>query len=279
MGRLMSANFLRLFRSIIFWICLAVMLCFGIIIAVNFIQSNPWCREQISWETLYVSVRNVPWLSIILALFISLWVGVEYSDKTIRNKIAVGHSKRNIYFVNWLVCTVASVLLFLVYFLTVALPIAPWGKLMKYNRNIIASFAKRATLDLFAVIALASVFVFIAMLMKNRILGLAVTIMTAFLLLFVADSMCIALTEPEYLTIVNSISGEDVQKLNPDYISGIKRGLLQIITDVQPLGQMQQVVINTVGGVKGLLLPLYSCIITLLTLGGGMFLIGKKDLE
>ncbi len=279
MSKLVSANFSRVFRNKFFWICLVVVLGFGTFIAVNFMLNNPWCREQISYETLYTCVRNVPWLSFVLALFISLWVGVEYSGKTIRNKIAAGHSKWKIYFANWLVCIVVSALLYLVLFLTVALPIAPWGNVVKYNGNIVPAFLKRATIDLFAVVALASVFVFITMLMKNRMLGVVVTMMTAILLMFVAEVMVFALTEPEYLKVMDTLSGEAVRKLNPDYVGGVKRGLLQFVTNIQPIGQMLQVNLTTVGGVKGCLLPVYSCLVSIVSLFGGAYLFGKKDLE
>ena len=52
---------------------------------------------------------------VVLSAFCSLFVGAEYSDGTIRNKIAVGHSRAAVYLANLVTCSAAGVLICLGY--------------------------------------------------------------------------------------------------------------------------------------------------------------------
>ena len=54
-------------------------------------------------------------MGLVAAVFISLFVGSEYSDGTIRNKLVVGHSRMRIYLANLIVCSIACVLISLAY--------------------------------------------------------------------------------------------------------------------------------------------------------------------
>ena len=47
-------------------------------------------------------------IGIIIAIFTGLFLGVEYSDGAIRNKITIGHKRINIYLSNLIVVTATS---------------------------------------------------------------------------------------------------------------------------------------------------------------------------
>ncbi len=244
MRKLVSANFSRLFRNKFFWICLALVIGIAVFVAVDFRMSHSWAPEQISHETKEVCFKYTPVLAAIVALFVSLFIGEEYSNKTIRNKIASGYSKGKIYGANWLVCTVVGAVFYLAFFLIIALPIAPWKGLVKYNGYIVAEFIRNAIVSLFAVLAVVSIVVFIAMLVKNRMMGV-VAVLVCMLLLFVAAEFMFE----------------------------------GIFMDVQPFGQMLQVKYERVKDIKEILLPLYSLLMMALLSFGGAYLFGKKDLE
>ncbi len=282
MSKLVSANFSRLFRNKFFWIGLALVVGIAAFIAIDFRLSYSWSPQYFSNETIVTCFKYTPILAGIVALFGCLFIGEEYSNKTIRNKIASGYSKARVYGANWLVCAVTGILFYVVFFLTIALPIAPWAQLMKYNGYIITRILKRATVNMFAVLAIVSVSVFIAMLMKNRIVGIVVTLI-CMLVLFVAAEIMVDGIKEKTIMVTDSESGLVVEQANPDYEPGAKQAVIQMIMDVQPFGQILQAKIGRLGwakeGAQAILLPIYSCLVSLLFSLGGAYLFGKRDLE
>lgn len=282
MSKLVSANFSRLFRNKFFWICLVLVVGVAVAVAIDFRMSYPWSPQYFSNETAVVCFKYTPVLAGIVALFVCLFIGEEYSNKTIRNKIASGYSKAKVYGANWLVCAVTGVLFYVVFFLTIALPIAPWAQLMKYNGYIITRFFKRATVNLFAVLAIVSISVFIAMLVKNRIVGIVVTLV-CMLVLFVAAEIMVDGTVEKTIMVTNRESGLVVEQANPDYEPSVKQAVIQTIMDVQPFGQILQAKTGRLGwteeGAPAIILPVYSCLMSVLFSFGGAYLFGKRDLE
>lgn len=283
MSKLVSANFSRLFRNKFFWIGLALVVGMAAFIAIDFRLSYPWCAKQFGHETATTIFKYVPVLAGIVALFASLFVGEEYSSKAIRNKIASGYSKTKIYGANWLVCVVAGILFYVVFFLIIALPIAPWAPLMKYNGYIIARILKRAVVNLFAILAIVSICVFIAMLVKNRIVGVVATVVCMFVLFVAAELMYEGISEPKLIEVTDAETGKIVNLENPDYENSVKRCVFQVIMDTQPFGQILQVKMQRIGGtadgIKPILLPVYSCLVSLFFSFSGAYLFKKRDLE
>ncbi len=93
MNRLMCANMSRLLRDRFFWICLAFM---GLIV--------PLCNGIFGNFFYALSATAIP------AAFCPLFLGAEYSDGTMRNKIAMGFSRFSVYLSDFTVCAVAGVL-------------------------------------------------------------------------------------------------------------------------------------------------------------------------
>ena len=93
MNRLLWANASRLIQDRIFWLCMGFM---GLVLPVfNGIFGN-------FFYTLSAAV--VP------AAFCPLFLGAEYSDGTMRSKIAVGHSRWSVYLADLTICAVAGLL-------------------------------------------------------------------------------------------------------------------------------------------------------------------------
>ena len=276
MSKLVSANFSRLFRNKFFWICLALVIGVAVFFAVDFRTSYRWSPDLFRHQTGEACVKYAPALAGIVALFVSLFVGEEYSNKTIRNKLSSGYSKGKVYAANWLVCTVVGSLFYWLFFLVVALPIAPWKGLVKENGNIVASILRSAEVNFFAVLSVVSIAVFISMLMKNRIMGVVVTVVCMLLLFLVAEFMMEGIRQ-EF--IWKSVEGRMMQLRNPEYTGGVRDITLQTIMNVQPFGQMIQVARGFAEDIREFMLPVYSCLVTAIFGLGGMYLFGKKDLE
>lgn len=279
MSKLISANFSRLIRNKFFWIGLALIVGIAAFIAIDFVQAHPMCRETISHETKEVCFKYTPVIAAIVALFAGLFVGEEYSNKTIRNKIASGYSKKEIYRANWLVCTVVGGLFYLVFFLMIALPIAPWKELVKYHTNVVAEFMRSALVNMFAILSLVSVVVFVAMFVKNRIIGVVATLGCVLLLFLASELMFEGIRTQPFKTVLNEENGMAMELVNPEYKGGIVRGMIQTVMDVQPFGQILQVNMGRAVDIKAIVLPIYSGIMIALFYFGGAYLFGKRDLE
>ncbi len=279
MSKLVSANFSRLIRNKFFWLGLALIVGIAAFVSVDFVQSHPWAGEKISFETKDVCFKYTPIVAGIAALFAGLFVGEEYSNKTIRNKIASGYSKSEIYRANWLICTAVGSLYYLTFFLIIALPIAPWKELAKYNANIVADFMRRALVNLFAILSLVSVVVFIAMFVKNRIIGVVAALGCVLLLFLASELMFEGIRAQQFKTVLDEETGMAMELVNPEYKNDLKRRIFQFVMDVQPFGQILQVKAGRAVDIKGIVLPIYSCLMMALFGFGGAHLFVKRDLE
>ena len=105
MRKLLSANFSRLWKSKLFPLALltaAVMS--GLILFVNQFNSAS-----------SIKYMDFPFFSqfiynpVILAAFITLFLGTEYSDGILRNKLSIGHSRGSVYAANLCASVILSV--------------------------------------------------------------------------------------------------------------------------------------------------------------------------
>lgn len=111
---LLKANFSRLWRSASFWVAVAVMA--GVSVVELCVMLN--ARRQgipVPLENRYAIFALMS--GVVLSAFCSLFIGAEYSDGAIRNKISVGHSRAAVYLANLTVCAAAGVLACLAYIL------------------------------------------------------------------------------------------------------------------------------------------------------------------
>lgn len=104
MSRLIISSLTRLFQRVIFWICFIGMFLYGVFMAF---ATTPENVLSFSFESCFFGFAPV--MGLVSAIFISLFVGSEYSDGTMRNKVAVGHTRFSIYLSNFIACSIASI--------------------------------------------------------------------------------------------------------------------------------------------------------------------------
>lgn len=68
-----------------------------------------------SWNTYFFNVLLA--IGIVMAMFVSFFLGTEYGDGAIRNKLMVGHKRRDIYLVNFAACLLAGFIMCTTYYL------------------------------------------------------------------------------------------------------------------------------------------------------------------
>ena len=237
MRKLLSANFSRLKRDKIFWICLATML----ILSVALILDT--CRKEAAYLSDYELIIEfyyydlAPVIGLFIAVFTSLFMGTEYSDGTVRNKIIVGHTRTNIYLANFVVCLIAS-MAFTAAWLIGGLSGMPYLGTWKFK---VQSFVLYMLIAIFFTVALTSIMVLISTVSTNKAITAVSTILIFLVLLLTASWIYNRLGEPEtisgmMMTVDGTIEISDPEP-NPLYISGAARTVYAWLLNILPTGQ------------------------------------------
>ena len=115
MTKLLHAEFSRLWKNKIFWLALLVMV--GVpLYAVGVRYHDLQVAPEYAWETAdgLWFIGGI-YLAVVLSVFISLFIGTDINDGTIRNKLTVGHTRNEIYLSNLITCTCVSLFYHIIY--------------------------------------------------------------------------------------------------------------------------------------------------------------------
>lgn len=211
MSRLLSAGFARLMKNRIFHIALFFMI--GLVIfevALSIYDSRSRTDVVIAPIDVYLH-EDMLFLGFIAAIFIGLFIGVEYSDGTIRNKLMVGHTRAAVYASNLIVCVSAGIILHLVYLITL------FGASLIFFREYFSSFLpgfldllRLQGIDCLIIVAYSSIFCLNSMTISSKASGVVVSIIIALVLLFGGIYVRMA---------VNAYYDEEVLAMAEDMIS------------------------------------------------------------
>lgn len=274
MRNLLHANFFRLWRSAAFWGMLAVMAAVSL---VELALTAGAVRQGVP-----VPLENrygifVLMSGVVLAAFCSLYIGAEYSDGTVRNKLAVGHSRTAVYLANLTACAAAGVLACLAYILpmlalgipmmgtfTIALPSVLWFTLCGFIMTW----------------ALCALFTMIAMLNQNKAVVAIICIFLAYFLLFLGIYMNARLSEAAMIPAREYVENGRIMVQeampNPGYVRGVKRKLFEVL---YTLPGCQAVALLAEMEGYPVRLPLVSLLAAVLSTGAGAAVFRKKDLK
>lgn len=274
MTKVISANFMRLKKDKVFWIGLVFMFAAGIFFPVTRYMDMKQTGTINPIDNAFLGCTL--FIGIIMAVFCSLFIGTEYSDGTIRNKVIVGKNRNSVYSANFVTCAVVSLIMCLAFFvpyLCIGIPLL--GFFIMTTKAIILYVLTAFLLA----IAFSSIYTLISMLNHNKAITAVICILSAFLLLFVGGQLNKMLNEPEMnMSMVMSENGQEYKEIpNPHYLNEGKRKIVQFAYDFIPGGQVIQCMSLEAANLP--LLPFYSLIITLLTTGTGLLCFKKKDLK
>ena len=284
MSRLIISSLTRLFQRVIFWICFIGMFLYGVFMAF---ATTPENALSFSFESCFFGFAPV--MGLVSAIFISLFIGSEYSDGTMRNKVAVGHTRFSIYLSNFIACSIANIFFCLAYILAVMVigNMHSGTFLSAHNRIaylIICAFG--------AVIAFTSIMTFLAMLNRNKAANVVVSMLLAITMLASGSFIYQRLCEPEmydrYISVDSNGVPTDVDRVpNPQYVRGTEREVLELLNNFLPSGQTIQLadMFNSEGEDTSHDFshteqwPFYSLGITILTTAIGIGLYRRKEIK
>lgn len=274
MRKLLGANFVRMKRDKVFLGGCIFLSLFCVLVCVMQYRNMKQIDAQFFLDNFVFGSFQM--IGVILAVFISLFVGTEYSDGTIRNKIIVGRSRTGIYLANTIVCSFGAVVMILFsMFFTMIVGIPLFG----FFKSALSRLLLLAVAYLMAVVAYASVYNLISMLIPNKAYAAVINVLLAFVLLFLAIYLYQCLIAPDMINQMELINGEASysQVPNPSYLTGTKREIYQFFLDFFPSGQAMQVA--SLEAAHPVWMIVYSVIITVVTNAAGVFFFRRKDLK
>lgn len=278
MSKLLSANIMRLWKEKVFWIVIAIVFALGAIIPISIKISEIRLGVYNSIDPVFGQFAI--FIGVVLAIFCSFFVGKEYSDGTIRNKIICGKKRADIYLVNFLTCAMVGLMLCIAFFLPyLGIGIPLLGSFHMEKEIVFWLFLTVIALS----IAFASIYNLIAMLSTSKAVTASVCILLTFFFLYIGFQLKGMLNQPEIIDGTaydeNGIAYQEVEDFpNPEYLQGWERQVVRFSCNLIPGGQVAQCVgRGTFGDLPQL--PIYSLGVILVTTGIGVFVFGKKDLK
>lgn len=276
MSKLLSANFLRLRHSRLFWAGMILMFVFGLLPVLSLYNMHVRYGYDTVLDSTLFSYAIL--IGLVTAIFTSLFVGTDYSDGTIRNKLIVGHTRIAIYLAN-LVTTGVAALLFclscLVSTLALGLPLlgAPVAGLQTLCPLLFGS--------LLLALAFAAIYTMVGMVCSNKA-AVAVICLVALMLLMIGSSWVVAmLTEPEFYENYALTGDGEIEVIenvrNPRYPTGVWRDVLEFLNDFLPTGQSMQY--SQMQVAHPWLMALWSFLIALGATLAGVLVFRRKDIQ
>lgn len=242
MLNLIKANITRLFKSKLFWLCMAFMILFGGFIVACSVPYEDTPEQYLVGLTESVLFTGSTVASILAAVVTAFFVGTEYSDGTMRNKIIVGHSRPTVYFANLVVCTVAAFMLHLIYILFIVT--VGQAALFHFTASAVL-LLKLIVLSCVSMLASESLFLMCAMLIHSKPFSVAVLILISVSLIAYQIVILSRLSEPEYYEAYswvdeNGVEHEEPREKNPNYPTGVRKAYYHFMNDALPGCQIYQ---------------------------------------
>lgn len=276
MLKLLSANFKRMWKNKFFHIGMAFMLIMGIAMPIiRYIDMKKAMGVSYLEDGFFAFVVFV---AVIASILCSLFIGTEYSDGTMRNKLMIGHTRATVYFSNLFVCFIAETLMCFVF---IAANFCVGVPLLGFFNGDIKMIIVMLLCSMFLIAALTSIFALVSMLVNIKAITSIVCILTVFFLVFTGVQLSDMLNQPERYTAVTLPEGSDKSVMeeveNPGYLRGTERKVYEFLYDFTPGGQIIQ--LSDMSAVHLWQMALYSTVIIVITTGLGMFFFRNKNLK
>ena len=179
MSKLLSAGFVKLFKSTVFYVGLAFMVGFpAFVVAVRFVDTLRYPEYYAEPLDGFLNA-GLMFIGVVIAVVVSLFIGREYGDLVIRNKLIVGHTRADIYLSNLIVSMTGGIILQTSYLVSAyTLSRIFFGPFTIPKAEII----KMQMLGVCVTAAYSAIFTLIAMLIQSKSAASVTALITAMML-------------------------------------------------------------------------------------------------
>lgn len=276
MNRLLSAGFSQLWKNKSFRLGLIMMP--GIMAYTLFCNYYEMKQYNLSYSIDGFMYGCFLLITVFTPIFASLFMGTEYSDGTVRNKLVIGHSRTAVYLSSLTICFVSSLLVCsAITLITFSLGIPLFGMPKAAPLIIMREYFHGVLMTA----ALSSLFTLLAMTITSKPVSAIVCTVGLFFLFFMSMYILQRLISPETITgyeLMMDSSVIPMEHPNPRYLKGTARKAYEFLQDFLPTGQGLQL-----GQLGYLEHPLQACLcslfVTAATTVGGILAFQKKNLK
>ncbi len=277
MCKLLSASFVRLWKDKVFWLCFIGMFIMNMFIIWNGCLQASGAMAEYEYTLDRYFYNEAPLVGLFSAIIGSMFVGTEYYEGAVRNKLAVGHTRSNIYLSNFVVCYAAGLCIVAAWLLSGFVGVPFLGGLQDGLGGILKTLAIAGGYTA----AFTAIFAMVSNFASSKASLAILSILVYIALLLAASKIYSCLEEPETIAYT-WLSAEGVLQMmepeaNPLYIGGTKRTLFEFLLDFLPTGQA--ILLSDAATVHPVRQIICSMGITLGTLLGGIWIFKKKDLK
>ncbi len=250
MRNLLTANFARLWRNRLFWLLEAGIAAWGVF-AYVMLKINMKNGYPLQSSNTYF-FNDMIFAGITLACFGGFFIGTEYSDGTIRNKLSVGHDRKSVYLANLITLVCVGFLQLAAYKLAAVTAGAAlvgdlvWSALYRPAESI--------ALSVLSVCVSAAIVAFLSMVITDKPKAVLINVLFAVLILAAGASALKGMMQPEtinrfYIPETGEYKYEGEESMpegavfiaeeipNPRYLRGTERTVYGWITAVLPTSQ------------------------------------------
>lgn len=278
MRKLITANFHRFSKDRFSWCVVGIVLILSLVSVFNSASSFEAIAARgyaMSLEDCYFN--QAPLIGAFLALLISMFLGTEFSEGTIRNKLCIGHKRNGIFLSNFISCTFASIVLTAVWLLSCTLLFGLIGPI----EVEVSEFVGYIFVAMGFAVSFAALYTAIGSLSSNKAMTIIYTFAVFIILAMAAFALDDRLCEPEMNEIMtyNNYGVVVMQESapNPLYLSGMIRTVCEVALELLPTGQA--LLLSNVAIEQPIRSIALSVVFTTVTLLIGSMLFRKKDIK
>ena len=231
MRKLLKADLFCLFRNRVLRFCMTGAFVFS---SLYLLQTGSTGDEvQVLDEAM---MQTFPFLPILYGAFVSLFIGLEYQDGTMRNKLISGHPRWKVYGA-YLITSIAGCLAILfAWGLSCVAGMIRFGWFRAPAKSLLLSLGVILCLTA----SIAAILTLLGILVSNRAVSGVAAILLIFGMIALGSYFYNALSEPEFASAA-IMTGDGFQvgepQPNPGYISGTLRTVYQFAVEALPTGQ------------------------------------------
>ena len=278
MCKLIAANFHRFSRDRFSWCVVGIV----VILSLASVFNSAGSFEAMAARGYAVSLEDcyfnqAPLIGAFLALLISMFLGTEFSEGTIRNKLCIGHKRNEIFLSNFITCAFASIVLTAVWLLICTLLFGLIGPL----EVEVSEFVGYIFVAMGFAVSFAALYTVIGSLSSNKAMTIIYTFAVFIILAMAASALDDRLCEPEINEIMtyNNYGAVVMQESapNPLYLSGMIRTVCEVALELLPTGQA--LLLSNVAIEDPVRAISLSVVFTTVTLLVGSILFRRKDIK
>lgn len=227
MNKLLSMELKRATKSPVLWLgALAV-----IVVNVYEILLNGYGFKIYTSTFL---LENSALICIILAVLIPLYLGRDFENRTINNKISAGYTRKDIYIVELIVSSICAIVLFIADIASLFIN-SKIDNLEFSDKITLTEFTFHAVIAFICIITVSTLYTMIVMIFHKQLICLGITVILTLALLTLGGKSVSSLNQER--TWTDPVTYETVE--NPLRINGFSRTVNNIHVLISPFAQAE----------------------------------------